>query len=549
MVTKSKERVRHELLVGKGGALTFLGDFIPHLAAELDAISRIKFPTIRYRDDPVRFCHEILGVDPWEKQIEILEAIRDHPRVAVKSGHKVSKSHSIGCCALWLYCSYEDAKVVLTSTTSRQVDEILWLEIRKLKARSGRCLKCKLLDPEQRTIPTPCPHSAIIPEEPSSLARTGLRSPDFRSISGFTAKEAEAVAGISGKRLWYFVDEASGIGNQIFEAMEGNRAGGARLAMFGNPTKNEGEFYDAFHTKKDLFKCITVSSEDTPNAKSGKDIIPGLAEKAWIDEKKEEWGEKSALYCVRVKGEFAEYEQGKIFSMHVIVEAEKRYEETPATGLLFLGMDPAGASGLGDESGFALRRGKKQLALEVKLGLSEEAHLAHALLLLKHHKNPREIPVVVMDREGQVGSRVYGHFKAHADMNPDAFILVGVRTSEYAVRESAIYGRIRDEVVANFESWLREGGAILTDAKLSAEMHAYEWKPDSRNRLRATDKATLKKILNRSPDRFDATCLSVWESSTIKATMHPDSAPAKKMAEIPSVVIDPYGSTDWARTR
>ena len=37
------------------------------------------------------FFREILGVEPWAKQIEILEAVRDSSRVAVKSGHKVSK--------------------------------------------------------------------------------------------------------------------------------------------------------------------------------------------------------------------------------------------------------------------------------------------------------------------------------------------------------------------------------------------------------------------------------------------------------------------------
>jgi hypothetical protein len=35
----------------------------------------------------------------------------------------------------------------------------------------------------------------------------------------------------------YLVDEASGVTDEIFEAIEGNRAGGARIAMFSNPTR------------------------------------------------------------------------------------------------------------------------------------------------------------------------------------------------------------------------------------------------------------------------------------------------------------------------
>src|SRR5204862_354817 len=145
-----------------------------------------------------------------------------------------------------------------------------------------------------------CPHSVVIEEEPGELARTGLKSVDFREIVGFTAREAEAVAGISGRNLLYILDEASGIPDEIYEAIEGNRAGGARVVLLGNPTKTTGEFFDAFHAKARFYKTITVSSEQTPNVVTGRDEIPGLATRAWIEEKREEWRPDSALYKVRV---------------------------------------------------------------------------------------------------------------------------------------------------------------------------------------------------------------------------------------------------------
>jgi hypothetical protein len=146
--------------------------------------------------------------------------------VCVRSGHKVSKSNSLAGIALCFYASFDDARVVMSSTTARQVDQILWRELSMMKARGGRCIACKAEDPGARRIPAPCPHSALIDGELKGLAKSGLKS-GFREIVGFTAKEAEAVAGISGANLLYLPDEASGIPQIIFDAIEGNRAGGA----------------------------------------------------------------------------------------------------------------------------------------------------------------------------------------------------------------------------------------------------------------------------------------------------------------------------------
>ena len=154
-----------------------------------DTKAEERWPSPRYQSDPVAFFREVLGVEPWEKQVEICEAVRDHKRVAVASGHKVSKSHTDAGIALWFYCSFPDARVVMSSVTSRQVDQILWRELRMMRARSKR----------------------EIDGDMHELARSGFKAPDFREIVGFTAREAEAVAGISGSNLLYILDEASGI--------------------------------------------------------------------------------------------------------------------------------------------------------------------------------------------------------------------------------------------------------------------------------------------------------------------------------------------------
>jgi hypothetical protein len=523
---------------------------------QLTETTGIRFPNRRFWDDPLDFWHRILGVDPWKRQRDVILAVRDHPRVAVRSGHKVSKSNTAAGVSLNHYCGFEGSRVVMSSTTGRQVNAILWRELMMLRARAGRCLDCKLRDPHG---PRPCPHSALIGGELGLRAQTGLHSDDglFREVWGFTATEAEAVAGISGSDVIYVFDESSGIPDEVFEATEGNRAGGARLLLFGNPTKNEGEFYDAFHEKQKFYFTLTISSEESPNVVEGRDVIPGLATRAFIDEKREEWGEDSPLYTVRIKGRHALKEAGKIFSVHVIGEAEERWHDTPPEGRLYLGVDPAGASGTGDESAFAPRRGLKILELTTKLGLSREAHVVEILGILASHRLPRETPVVVLDREGDIGFDVMKLLQAYVEEHPDHFELVLVRSSDRAIRQPKVYDRARDELTANFEQWVRSGGAIPEDARLAGEMHAVEWEQQINGRLKVTRKKALKKKLGRSPDRYDACALSAWEPLSLQDDLPPSAqeiADRERTTDVDaspvSLGIDPYVGVDvWGPRR
>jgi phage terminase large subunit len=528
---------------------TFAESFRRKLEHQISITTHLKFPDPKYAEDPVGFFREILGLEPWSRQIEVLEAVCTHNRVAVCSGHKVGKSNSAAGIALWFYSTFADARVVMTSTTSRQVDQILWRELRMMRARGGRCVACKRADPGGTKIPRPCEHSTEIEGYQGELARTGLKSVDFREIVGFTAKEAEAVAGISGHRLLYIVDEASGVDDQIFEAIEGNRAGGAKILLLSNGTRNEGEFYAAFTEKSQHYYNMRISSEESPNVVSGLPLIPGLATREWIEEKKLEWGEDSPLYKVRVKGLHAEFEDAKIFPIHIIALAEQRWSDTPEAGRLFVGLDPAGESGMGDDSCFCARRGLKQLALETKRGLNDDQHLVQLLLFLDRFRLPREIPVVVLDRDGSIGASLFGSLRNYTQDHPHVFELVAVRSSDRAIRRPQLYDRVRDELAANLEGWLREGGAILENAKLSGELHALEWKQMVTGRLKVTPKDVLRKLLGRSPDRYDATALSVWEPLSLMD--HVATTPAQASAAHTSYAentFDPYHALDpWRR--
>lgn len=535
---------------------------------ELHAIETgIQWPSPKYRKDPVGFARNVIGQDVWEKQVEILESVRDNDRTSVCSGHKIGKSNTAGILAWWFFESFDDARVILTSVTARQVDAVLWREVRKMRVRAGRCLDCKLADLERPEeirrrfpAPSPCPHSSLLSRgKMPDLARSGFRADDQREIVGFTAREAEAVAGFSGENILFEADEASGIEDAIFQAIDGNRAGGAKSVLFSNPTRNEGEFFDSHHSKAlrldprgklvGFYKIVHVSSEETPNVLARRKVIPGLATFEWVEEKKREWGVDSALYKVRVKGEFVLNEEGKILSLHALTMAEARWEETPGEGRLQIGLDPAGPGDAGDDSVFAPRRGFKTYPLHVPTqGLSAAQHVTELLHVIKEHRGPRErAPVVVIDRDGPIGSEIYGLLRAYAETHPHSFDVVGVRGSEYAKREPDIYDRVRDEVWANLAAWVKKGGALPEDARLTKELHTPSWhQPPGSAKLKATSKKELRKLLDgRSPDRADAVALAVWEGVSVDEEDPPAAAAAGDDLELAGdaaeEVFDPFG--------
>lgn len=474
---------------------TPLEDVARTLAELTRRLSTVTWPSPRWRNDPAGFAREVLGMTLLPHQVEILEAIRDNEQVAVASGQKIGKTAVAVVAALWWYCTRDDARVIMTATTSPQVDRVLY---RELKRRHRKAL-----------IP--------IDGELGELARTGLKAPDFREVLGFTAKEVEAVAGVSGADLLYIVDEASSLSQPIFEAITGNLASGTgRIAMTSNPTRSDGPFFDAFHHKAKVWKLLRYSSEDIAKATAGREV-PGIASVSRIARWREDWGEESVFYRVRVKGEFILNEQGRAIDLASILAAQDRFDEgaeEEAEGICSIGLDPAGPGAGGDETVFAIVRGTRLVALFGFHGLTEDAIIVHLQAFVQTYRRGDEVPLVVLDIEGPIGSALGYRLAPMSDdligKRPrDAFRFYGVKASAPARRSPLIYERTRDELVANLHAWLQTG-AIPRDHRLEVDLHAAEWQTTTAGKLKLTAKDDIRARIGRSPDRADALALAVW---------------------------------------
>jgi hypothetical protein len=93
----------------------------------------------RFAVDPVVWVQGRLDQVVWSKQADIMRAVRDNRRTAIRSGHGVGKSHVASLLACWWLDTHKagEAFVVTTAPTYSQVRAILWRYIRRHHKAAG----------------------------------------------------------------------------------------------------------------------------------------------------------------------------------------------------------------------------------------------------------------------------------------------------------------------------------------------------------------------------------------------------------------------------
>ena len=87
----------------------------------------------RYANDPVGFLTDVLGDAgaPYSKQAEMLEALVEHRRVSVVGANGSGKDWAAARAMLWWTETRPDATALTLGPTQRQVEEIVWREMRE----------------------------------------------------------------------------------------------------------------------------------------------------------------------------------------------------------------------------------------------------------------------------------------------------------------------------------------------------------------------------------------------------------------------------------
>ena len=252
---------------------------------------------------PSLFARNILGVQLWSKQEEVLKAIRDHRRVAVKAGNGLGKGFTAAVAVLWFLTCHSPAIVLTTAPTARQVRHVLWREIRGLH---GNC--ASLLG--------------------GSMFNTRFEIADNRFALGLSTDEADQFQGFHSPNMLIVVDEAEGVTEPIYDAIEAvMTTGNCKLLLIGNPTSDSGTFRRAFHEDRRIFRNITISALESPNVEQQDVVIPGLTTGEWVAERRTMWGEGSPMYQARVLGQFCDHPQDNLIPLSKIEQAISLYAE------------------------------------------------------------------------------------------------------------------------------------------------------------------------------------------------------------------------------
>ena len=257
---------------------------------------------------PTDFARDVLRVDLWAKQKEVLSALPEHRRVAVKSGNGLGKGFSAAVAVLWFLHTHRPAIVLSTAPTFRQVRHILWRQIHVLHRQAPDVLKGKLLD-------------------------TRWELAEDRYAMGLSADSADQFQGFHSRHMLIVVDEAEGVSDAIYEAIDSvMTSDGSRLLLIGNPTTVTGVFRRAFHEERSIYHCITISALESPNVRDRQVSVPGLTTAEWVDERKEIWGENNVLYRARVLGEFPDHSEDTLIRLSDVEAAVERWKALPAPG-------------------------------------------------------------------------------------------------------------------------------------------------------------------------------------------------------------------------
>jgi len=439
-----------------------------------------------YRNDPVAFRHDIIltGRDvPY--QDEILAALHDYRRVAVRSPHGAGKTALASWAVLWFMLTRpDDTKVPTTASAWRQLSKFLWPEIRKWVKRLdwGKVGRAPFSRDELL-------HLALKPAWGGSEA------------FAVACADAATIEGAHASQLLYCFDEAKAIPNATWDSAEGALSSGDCYALaISTPGVPMGRFYD-IHARRPGYEDWWVRHITLKET-----IEAGMVSREWAEARKRQWGEESSIYQQRVLGEFAADEESAIISLALVEAANERWREwveagkPPSKGKRILGVDVARYGA--DKSCIAERIGDVLISLDKwsKRDTMETAGRVKAVL----SGDVAQVDVIgigagVVDRLRELRCNAVGiNFGAGTDRKDASgeVEMLNVRAAAWwGMRERLMEGVI----------------ALPPDDELTGDLVAPRYSYTSAGKLQVESKEHIRKRLGRSPDVGDAVVLAWWE--------------------------------------
>lgn len=496
------------------------------------AIQTIK----EWRNDWVKFAVDVFGITLDKEQQDILYSVQHNRRTSVASGTARGKDFIAAVaskCFLILTPMWnskgeliQNTKVALTAPTARQVKNIMMPEISRLYNRAiARGL---------------------------GLNNWKLTSSDIRTgnaewfLTGFKADEHnhEAWSGFHAANTMFVVTEATGVSDNVFNAIEGNLQGNSRILLVFNPNISTG--YAAKSQRGDRWHKFRLNSLNAPNVVEKKIVIPGQVDYEWVEDKLHNWCEKitkenakeenddfefegqwyspNDLFRVKVLGKPPKVAEGALIPEQWIRLAQERYLKTSEEekqniikqNALILGADIAG---MGRDSTCLVYR-YARLANKINKHSSggKVEHMKTAGLIYNELKiNANNVACIDTIGEGA------GTYARVVELGKEKQVI----SSKFSHRAVDKHGRALKDLTEQYEfvnmrafcfwavrDWLdpaNGANAMLPPSEtLIEETNEIRWFFRSDGKIQIEKKEDIKKRLGRSTDEFDALALTFY---------------------------------------
>lgn len=434
---------------------------------------------------------------PRDWQREVNEVIRDHLsnpdtrfqplKIAIASGHGIGKSAQFGMLTNWALSTCEDCKVMITANTGDQLKT-------KTSPEIGKWTRLSITAPwfDVQTM--------------SIASKDKGHSLEWRAnLVTWSKDNTEAFAGLhnEGKRILIIFDEAAGIHDKVWEVAEGaltDENTEIIWIVFGNPTRNSGEFRECFRRHKRDWVTKQIDSRTVEGTNT-----------AYLEKQIETHGIDSNRVKVRVRGMFPDLSQKQFISTKDADEALRRNvrPEQYSFAPIIIGCDPAWE---GDD---LLVISKRQgLHFEVLRKIEKNDNDVFIANLLGTFEDEHQADAVFIDAGYGTGI-----VSAGRTMGRDWTLVWFAGTPNdpgYLNKRAEMWGAIKQ--------WLKEGGSLPDDQELYNELITVETVARLDGKIQLESKKDMKARLLPSPNIADSLALT-FAHPVVKRVHNPLAKP------------------------
>ena len=465
-----------------------------------------------YFDNPALWAEEVLGVELWSKQREILDSLVNNKRTAIRSCHSASKSFTMGLAACWWVATRgSDSLVVSTAPGYAQVHTILWAEIRK--HWTSHTLPGLVTQDDRWSLSN---RQRTDGKESMEVVAFGRRPAD---------QDASAFQGLHRTNgVLFIIDESCGVPEMIMTAAEVNTtSANCRILAVGNPDDIQTPFGQIFKRDDSTWNKIKISAFDTPNF-TGEKISPKLAmllpQVQWVEDMKIQWGEDSSRYKSKILAEFPDQSDFMFFTQAELdtstdfdPNAKRELDlERPVVGADIgrMGEDSSSAYGY---QGFEVKQ----------LGKWGKCDLVETAAKLKDICRRIDAAELRIDATG-IGAGVVDILVNDADF-PHSRCAIYPMYGTGAAKDPFVHANARAERHDEVKTLIRSGKLKIDpeDKQLLNEMLSVRHSLNKRGAIQIESKEDMRKRGAKSPDCFDAVTYAVCDIEWVKGPQPGDT--------------------------